>query len=868
MVSEFQREDDSRSDVGDMKALKKANTGNKRLTESLHKHVLSLLATNGLVVPNDPEEMRWRLFFAHSQDMYGFRADIFTGGIDEGDNPHNTSYLGLRDRWPNSRTMLVGLASLWMDTQGQKILRAITNPFRSPEEKVAGIRPSLDLLRGHLGNAATKIFADTFEEFKGNKIAHKTNTIVRAYCQNAAVLAKHEYCFRTYLYSLAPLSLPCKDISQNEQLWVNGIRRDFYNVGDALAPYLVADWLLGLWRDGQIPGFSLYKPDSVFLAATGTNVSPEQQYLPSEAARSAEAFISYCRTLYIPADWLPAHLKHLSLTSLPPRLVNEVIWLDNNTSTPVSKSLLSINNDPIIVNEAPTLLTDLASTHNAKTISHKGTSNSMLSTSDILPSVKNVLLSAEDSLCAYEILERLPTPLRDQLIQERGLPGLGSGKRYTAATLVAQAVEKLLPSKEAPYRVYRDVTNKTFTVAGHSISPGNPMIATYQLTESPTSTAVQIVPDVEAETALCPPGHSPDPNEPYVLVVSVVDIKVETKPDGNQSLQISPWVYLVDGYPMWAAFTSRHALYLAIGDQPNQRQLMQLSSLIDMLSQIYSIGIDNIKGIILDPAGPEPHVLTISDYERILNRPLDDDRAQILYPGTKTPVLPYTEILNRNSMISFLITDNIPPIKPTIMIPLSMSDTNGNLIVGFTSYDTLGKSTKGLPNDRRELPLSEFCQLYLAHCHHLGWEGILIDPGHSTEKTLTNAEIVHFAQGKIVETGIQMLQTDEILDMFPASIIINPNFLVMLTTILRRNEIEEGYAVIFVHTNLERTFALFLTLANIASEEKIVDLLDEIDNAFNQHPATKDQDFKLVITPLEALKDHSLPIEHGSRLLP
>ena len=31
-------------------------------------------------VPDDVEEMNWRLFFAHSQDMQGFAADIFVGG--------------------------------------------------------------------------------------------------------------------------------------------------------------------------------------------------------------------------------------------------------------------------------------------------------------------------------------------------------------------------------------------------------------------------------------------------------------------------------------------------------------------------------------------------------------------------------------------------------------------------------------------------------------------------------------------------------------------------------------------------------------------------------------------------------------------
>ena len=42
------------------------NTGGTYLTRALQKYLPSLLLTDGVAVPNDPEEMRWRLFFAYS----------------------------------------------------------------------------------------------------------------------------------------------------------------------------------------------------------------------------------------------------------------------------------------------------------------------------------------------------------------------------------------------------------------------------------------------------------------------------------------------------------------------------------------------------------------------------------------------------------------------------------------------------------------------------------------------------------------------------------------------------------------------------------------------------------------------------------
>lgn len=105
----------------------------------------------------------------------------------------------------------------------------------------------------------------------------------------------------------------------------------------------------------------------------------------------------------------------------------------------------------------------------------------MLSPSDIRSAVADVLTGADIHLCSYQILDRLPNGLRDLIIQERGFPGSGSGNSYSAASLVTDAVEKILPSLEPPHRIYIETEGATYTVAGQALTPGNLAIAFYLL---------------------------------------------------------------------------------------------------------------------------------------------------------------------------------------------------------------------------------------------------------------------------------------------------------------------------------------------------------------------------------------------------
>jgi hypothetical protein len=129
----------------------------------------------------------------------------------------------------------------------------------------------------------------------------------------------------------------------------------------------------------------------------------------------------------------------------------------------------------------------------------------MLSPSDIRPTVREVLLSTNNSLSAYQILDRLPPAIRDQIIAERGLPGAGSGSPFTSASMVTSAVQGLLPALEPPYRVYMEVTGMTFTIAGQTIVPGNPTLAFYYLPNpEPTDHDMPLSSDTETPAKKLP----------------------------------------------------------------------------------------------------------------------------------------------------------------------------------------------------------------------------------------------------------------------------------------------------------------------------------------------------------------------------
>lgn len=98
--------------------------------------------------------------------------------------------------------------------------------------------------------------------------------------------------------------------------------------------------------------------------------------------------------------------------------------------------------------------------------------------SEILDPVRIVLQSAAHGksdqpwmLASYQVLDRLPEEIRNQLIEEQGGAGGGSGSNRSAAHVVAQALEMLERRQEAT-ATYIDTEGVQFRVAGEWIQGG------------------------------------------------------------------------------------------------------------------------------------------------------------------------------------------------------------------------------------------------------------------------------------------------------------------------------------------------------------------------------------------------------------
>ena len=280
----------------------------------LRAHAATILKGH-VAIPDDEEELNWHAFFEHSQDMQGFRADLFTNG--------SQGFVGLRKRAKKSSKSSSGfirrLGVLWADINMREGLTHLTNGSRSKAEKAKGIGPALDLLL-RTGNAAATTFAQALQEFRGTKAARKTNKMIRAYVQNCHKLTATGGSYKGYLVENVHDAFPPKEAVAAEEKIVRCIQRDFYNVGPTLAPYMICDVMLWHWLHGGIQWFESYKPDSVHNAAVRDGKLPPE-------AQSREGFISFCKRLQLPAEYD----KHAG-QPCPPRLLNECIWLEESLS--------------------------------------------------------------------------------------------------------------------------------------------------------------------------------------------------------------------------------------------------------------------------------------------------------------------------------------------------------------------------------------------------------------------------------------------------------------------------------------------------------------------------------------------------------
>ena len=176
------------------------------------------------------------------------------------------------------------------------------------------LRSTLDVLRTS-GGAIGAGLADAFDRFPYRK-GHWT---VRALLQNSDVLGDYDFSFRVWLsracQALGLTEFPPADFRRRvgtgaapttlEMALRRELERTFYQVGPALAAYMLCDWQLGLWANGRTAVFANFKWDrfhETFVTRYGRGVIP---------GREAE-FVDWWLALY---------------PDLPPRLPNECIWL-------------------------------------------------------------------------------------------------------------------------------------------------------------------------------------------------------------------------------------------------------------------------------------------------------------------------------------------------------------------------------------------------------------------------------------------------------------------------------------------------------------------------------------------------------------
>lgn len=105
---------------------------------------------------------------------------------------------------------------------------------------------------------------------------------------------------------------------------------------------------------------------------------------------------------------------------------------------------------------------------------------------NIVEEVRSILRSAATGkgtaptyLTAYQILDRLPPELREQLITERGRGGRGEGHKYAAPSVVMEALKYLQRANEIDVS-YIDTDGLRMLIDDEPVVAGNRVCAIYR----------------------------------------------------------------------------------------------------------------------------------------------------------------------------------------------------------------------------------------------------------------------------------------------------------------------------------------------------------------------------------------------------
>ncbi|HUT28152.1 MAG TPA: hypothetical protein VMX13_00050 [Sedimentisphaerales bacterium] len=280
----------------------KIDTGCHHIDEAWAEYSQRILESS-ILIADENDDLNWHAFLGHSVDMQGFRAAEFSGA-----DALSKPVLGFRPL--KERGIGVSqLANLWdVGAIRRHLLDGCTG---------TGIVTSYKVLRDEGGEIGASL-AEAFETFPFRK-GHK---YIRALLQNSAKLADHAYNFRDWLKAKCEMfgvsDFPPKDfrrpvglagMGQNlEEAICKQLEKEFFMVGPEIAPYMICDWQLWLWKEAKTGTFDSFKLDAFHAEFVDKVNLTGGVGIPKRKADFTEWWYAKC-------------------PNVPVRMINECIWL-------------------------------------------------------------------------------------------------------------------------------------------------------------------------------------------------------------------------------------------------------------------------------------------------------------------------------------------------------------------------------------------------------------------------------------------------------------------------------------------------------------------------------------------------------------
>lgn len=256
---------------------------------------------SAILIADTEEDLNLHAFLGHSIDMQGFRAAEFIG-VDTLSKP--------ADNFTPLKQLGIGICELGKLWEIEPIRNHLLYKTQGTE-----ISSSYDVLIAEGGENGKKL-ASAFKNFPFRK-GHK---YIRALLQNSAKLKDCNYSFRCWLenqcQNLGASHFPPSNFRRIisltgrtlEESLCDLLQKTFFMVGLEMAPYMLCDWQLWLWREEKTEVFDTFKLDAFHEDFVKRVNDKYGQIIPAGKKQFADW-------------WYGFH------PSLPPRLANECIWL-------------------------------------------------------------------------------------------------------------------------------------------------------------------------------------------------------------------------------------------------------------------------------------------------------------------------------------------------------------------------------------------------------------------------------------------------------------------------------------------------------------------------------------------------------------